>query len=560
MLKQLEIRHFAIIDHHKLDFQPGLTVITGETGAGKSILIDAVSLLLGDRASQDMIRSGADKATVSGCFEFFNDQIPSLLRQWNISLRKNELFISREITIQNKNTIRINDQLVSLQQLKSLAMLFADIHSQFDTQRLINPQTYLALLDGFQSELIGSYLSPYQQQLERYRASYHLYQTLVKEKEKLIAEKDRLTHQFQELDQSHLDPDEKDRLESDAKIMENYDKVYEHLNQVKNLFSEGHLLEHLYQIRTHLESIQSYSSEYQILSERVSDHYYELDDIRASIDDECQKLNFDPAVLDQIHERLYALMRLEEKYQRPIAELCALRDELAQLLEKAESVDDDINQAKQVVDADFQATLKSGQALSRVRKEIASRIETELVQLLKELALENIQFSIRLTSMDPKAVTDAACFADDGIDQIDFFISPNVGEVLKPLSKTASGGEMGRIMLGLKTLFIRQQHLSTMIFDEIDTGISGQVARQIGRKLQDIALSCQVLSITHIPQVVAKGHQHLHVEKVEVEGRTIALAKYCDFEERVLEIARMISGVNPSPSAIESAKELLLNP
>ncbi|MDD3113171.1 MAG: AAA family ATPase, partial [Candidatus Izemoplasmatales bacterium] len=142
MLKQLEIRHFAIIDHLKLDFQPGLTVITGETGAGKSILIDAVSLLLGDRASQDMIRSGADKATVSGCFEFFNDQIPSLLRQWNIPLRKNELFISREITIQNKNTIRINDQLVSLQQLKSLAMLFADIHSQFDSQRLINPQTY----------------------------------------------------------------------------------------------------------------------------------------------------------------------------------------------------------------------------------------------------------------------------------------------------------------------------------------------------------------------------------------------------------------------------------
>lgn len=559
MLKQLEIRHFAIIDQIKLDFQPGLTVITGETGAGKSILIDAISLLLGDRASQDMIRSGAEKATISGLFLFNNEQIPSLLREWNIPFADHELLITREITIQKQNTIRINQQAVSLQQLKTLAMLFADIHSQFDTQRLINPQTYLALLDGFQPELIDAYLAPYRQDFQNFQASLLRVQTLTTQKEKLTVEKERMVYQFQELEQSNLDPEEKDRLESEAKILENFDKVFEHLNLVKALFSEGELLPQLYQIRTHLESLQSVASDYRILSERVTNHYYELDDIRSVIDEECRKLNFDPSILDQIHERLYELLRLEEKYHRSIPELCAFRDELKTLLERADNVDAEIRQAQQAAEAAFQAVKKSGLSLSRIRKEIALRIETELMQLLQELALENIQFSIRFSLTDPAAIQDSTCFHEDGIDQIDFYISPNLGEPQKPLAKTASGGEMGRIMLGLKTLFIRQQHLSTMIFDEIDTGISGQVARQIGRKLQDIAKTCQVLSITHIPQVVARGQQHLHVEKMEVEGRTLAKARYCDFEERIQVIAQMISGSNPSSSAIESAKELLLS-
>jgi DNA repair protein RecN (Recombination protein N) len=560
MLKQLAIDNFAIIEHIKLDFQPGLTVITGETGAGKSILIDAISLLLGDRASQEMIRSGADRANVSGLFAYSHEQIPSLLRQWGIPFQGQEIAIEREITLQNKNVIRVNQQVISLQQLKSLAVLIADIHSQFDTQRLINPQTYLELLDGYQPQLIRDYLDHYQTLLARFRESNHHYQTLVQKKAKMDAERDRLSEQYRDLDASHLDPEEMDRLSSEAKIMENYDKVYDHLSQVKSLFSDERLLENIYQIRSHIDCLQPLSADYVQLHEKISDHYYELDDIRGQIDDLCRELNYDPMRLDQIHERLFHLSRIQEKYQLSIAECCQLRDDLKELLQENDHVDEQIRIALEQTEELFSKTIESGQMLSRVRREVAQRIESELKQLLAELALPNTNFAIRFDSRTPQDLSQESAFLPSGLDQIDFFLSTNIGEPLKPLAKTASGGEMGRIMLGLKTLFIRQQQLSTMVFDEIDTGISGKVARQIGRKLLDIASACQVLSITHIPQVVAKGNHHLHVEKVEIAGRTLARARYLDFDDRVTEIARMISDSLPSPAAIQSAKELLMSP
>ncbi|MFH0992805.1 MAG: DNA repair protein RecN [bacterium] len=559
MLERLSVSNFAIIDRVDLSFRPGMTVLTGETGAGKSLLIDAISLIAGDRANQEMIRSGADKAEIEAVFTFEDDKLINLLNQYKIDHADRRLSIRREITVQNRNVIRINDQNVSLQQLKEIASHLVDVHTQFDNQRLIDPANYLDLIDGFKPDVSQRFCHAYLESLAPYRDALRSFRELRRMKTDLADKLDLYRHQIAELDRLNLRAGEEKELAEESAVLANFDKINASLQEVNRLFTETDTLSGLYGAASELERLTLYGEDLAAFHAKVKDAYYELDDIATEIKRKIRDLNFDADRFASVEARIDAIADLTSKYHRSVPELLEYREEIASAVEKSDHFDDYLAAASNVLHKAFAACLAKAGEWTKVRKEIAARIERELKVVFAELALPGTAFSIVFHDLAPTDPEADDRFRDTGLDDIDFFVSTNLGEPLKPLAKTASGGEMSRIMLAFKTIFIKSQNLSTIVFDEIDTGISGIVARQIAAKIKAVSASCQVIAISHIPQVVAAATHQLHVVKREIAGRTIAEVAELDFDARVASIAEMLSGVKSSPSGTLAAKELLLN-
>ena len=558
MLKSLSVTNFAIIDHIDLNFVSGMTVITGETGAGKSLIIDAISLLLGDRASAEMIRHQADKAVIIGTFIIEDDILKSVLNGLKIEAFDNQITIRREINGQNKNTIKINDTPITLQQLKELSHHLADIHSQFDSQRLINPANYLELIDGFKTGMMASYMEKYHHFLEKYRTDYAKYQRLLNEHHELIEKTDLYRYQYKELTDLNLVLGEFDDLHSEATIMENFDKIHERLHTIKKLLRESGTLDNLYEVYSHFSTLTEMTGEFRADMDKTRDFYYELDDLEKTITKRLDSMNYDPQDLNRISERLSTLENIVKKYHKSIPDLIEYQEQLTRWIDQTDNYEVHLQSAVTELTEVYNKTLEAANDISAIRSQIANRIEKELSPVFVDLALPQTQFKIIINSKTPRNIFDNLAFLDNGIDQVEFMISTNVGEPLKPLSKTVSGGEMSRIMLAFKTIFIRSQKLETMIFDEIDTGISGLVARQIARKIKAISTSCQVISISHIPQVVAIASTHLKVWKQDDQKRTTAFVKELTYEERIQDLSEMISGDRVTDVGRQSAKELLL--
>ncbi|MDD3126491.1 MAG: DNA repair protein RecN [Candidatus Izemoplasmatales bacterium] len=558
MLKSLSVTNFAIIDHIDLNFVSGMTVITGETGAGKSLIIDAISLLLGDRASAEMIRHQADKAVIIGTFIIEDDILKSVLNGLKIEAFDNQITIRREINGQNKNTIKINDTPITLQQLKELSHHLADIHSQFDSQRLINPANYLELIDGFKTGMMASYMEKYHHFLEKYRTDYAKYQRLLNEHHELIEKTDLYRYQYKELTDLNLVLGEIDDLHSEATIMENFDKIHERLHTIKKLLRESGTIDNLYEVYSHFSTLTEMTGEFRADMDKTRDFYYELDDLEKTITKRLDSMNYDPQDLNRISERLSTLENIVKKYHKSIPDLIEYQEQLTRWIDQTDNYEVHLQSAVTELTEVYNKTLEAANDISAIRSQITNRIEKELSPVFVDLALPQTQFKIIINSKTPRNIFDNLAFLDNGIDQVEFMISTNVGEPLKPLSKTVSGGEMSRIMLAFKTIFIRSQKLETMIFDEIDTGISGLVARQIARKIKAISTSCQVISISHIPQVVAIASTHLKVWKQDDQKRTTAFVKELTYEERIQDLSEMISGDRVTDVGRQSAKELLL--
>ena len=559
MLKQLQVQHFAIIDDVRLSFESGMTVLTGETGAGKSILIDAILLVLGDRASTDMIRTGFLKASISALFTVENERVVEQLRRHRIDF-DDCILIEREITTQNKNTIKINQQVVTLSQLRDITRYLADVHSQFDTQRLIQPEWYLSLLDGFHPELIAARLEPYQQSLTIYQERIKEYHRFKKMKQELLDKKEVFDYQLKELTRLNLNIEEIDALRQEEKWMKNYDRIFRDLSIIHELFEEGNFLESFGLVKEQIESLSDSFQEFKTMKPTVVDAYYELLEFSKEVSRKMDSLNFDPNRLNEIQERLYEIDQIQKKYQKDLPELIEYRDTLLANADQSEHFDEHLNVLQKQVETAFHDVKKRGIDLQKVRQEVARRITIELHKIFQELVLPHTRFEVSFVPFDSVDIFNTSLFTNEGIDQIDFLISTNPGEPLKPLSKTVSGGEMSRIMLAFKTVFLQSQQVKTIVFDEIDTGISGSIAKQIAKKMRSIAFDVQVLSISHLPQVVAIAKHHLLIEKTTKDQRAVASARYLPFEERIQVIAEMISGTNPSTAALENAKELLINP
>jgi DNA repair protein RecN (Recombination protein N) len=558
MLKKLKIKQFAIIDDIELDFYQGMTVLTGETGAGKSILIDAISLLLGERADNQMIRSKSEEAIVEGVFEVVHPMLKQLLDYHDIEYQK-DITIQRKLSRDNQNVIKINDTRVPLKLINQISTYLADIHSQFDTTQLIHPEQYIRLIDDFRKEKVEQYKTHYQILLKAYREALKLYDDLKNKKSDTLKKLDLYQFQLKEISDLSLVKDELDELTEKVNVLNNIDQINYNLAESNAILNDQGILENIYHIKENLDALSRTSKDFKELSERINTVYYELEDINDEVENHREHLDYDPQELESMNERIHDLEKIQNKYQKSITELIEYQHQLEQMIEEIENYDDLIMERETAVIEAHQKLVEQANQLSLLRQTIAEKVSQEVIDTLKELEIKHADFKVTFETIDTSDAFQPQVFKENGIDQLDFLISTNKGEPLKSLAKTASGGEMSRVMLTFKTIFAKSQKVPTIIFDEIDTGISGFIAKKIGRKISETSKIAQVIAITHIPQVVAEGTHHLAIKKDIVDDYTKISVGYLSYEERIEEIASMMSAESISESAREMARQLLIH-
>lgn len=549
MLVTLNVKNFAIIDNIQVDFENGFTVLTGETGAGKSLIIDAISLLFGERASSDLIRYGEQKAIIEGVFSNYDSTIKSLLEDIGIEYNDNDfLLIKREIYLNVKSLCKINNQTVSLNQLKLISSYIGDIHSQLDTFGLINPKNYLSFLkDSF----IDEELMKYSNLLKNYNSLVLKAKKLEDEINENNLKKDYLEYQFNELEKANLNLEEENNLNNELKILSNSEKVKTLIYILKQTYTEKNLLDSIYESISILSKLSDYNKSFEDMKKIVEDAYYSLESISTDKLLNDNNYDFNEQRFNEINERLTLYSDLKRKYKKNINELIEYKNNIKNTLYSIENYDSTKAELEFEIKKIYDDLLSSATIISDRRKENANKLINDIKNHLDDLQLNNVKFEIQFK--------ENVGFTKDGIDEIDFMISFNKGEPLKPLSKVASGGELSRFMLALKTVLGDQLPMQIKIFDEIDSGVSGSIAYSIGKKLLTISKKSQVLCITHLPQVASVADNHFKIEKTTTNNKTYTLIKKLNYNERINEIANLLSNGNITENSLRYAEELLKN-
>ena len=553
MLVTLNVKNFAIIDNIQVDFNEGLTVLTGETGAGKSLIIDAISLLFGERASIDLVRHGETKATIEGLFSNYDNKIIELLNEFNIEYDENEfLVIKRELYQNGKSLCKINNQTVSLNQLKQISEFIGDIHSQMETFGLVNPKNYLSFL---KDEYIDNKLIEYNLQLKQYKKYLSELQKLENDIKENSMKEDYLKYQLNELEKANLDLEEESNLQKEMKVLSNSEKVKSLITNIKEIYNESDLLDKIYESISTLDKLSNYDESFKNMKNAVEEAYYNLEAISSDKLFHSASFDFNEDRFNEINDRLGLYSDLKRKYKKSIEELIKYRDDIKKDLENIGNYDLLKEELTNNVKISYNNTLLIANEIRNKRKEIALNLIKMMENHLLDLQLNNAKFEITFNEIDENNIV----FNKDGIDIIDFLVSFNKGEPLKPLSKTASGGELSRFMLALKTVLGDKLPMQTKIFDEIDSGVSGSIAYSIGKKLENIAVNSQVLCITHLPQVASIANNHYKISKGIIEDRTFTKVELLDSEKRIYEIANMLSNGKISDASLKYAEELLEN-
>ena len=557
MLKELKVNDFAIIYNIDVLFNNGMTAITGETGAGKSLLIDTLSLLCGDRADSDMIRFGASKATILGIFDT-NDIINDLLSKEGIKI-ENELSIYREIK-NNGNVIKINGCNTTLQTLKNISSHLISIHNQNDTMKLFSKDNYLSFIDPKNDDKFNDLYNKYLKELYKYNESLKTYNKILKGKEETLKEKDFYEYSYNEIKALNLYEDIDVDLNERISKLSNFDKIKNNLSEaLNNLDGEISSIDNIFLSSKALENIQSYDDKYLESKDKILDAYFNLIDIKDFIYKELNNLDYDEDELNSNVDLLDNINKIKNKYNKNVSELINYQNELELKIKMSENYDDLLKEKEEELKKNFNSLLNKANDLSSYRKNIAKDIEKGILKEAKDLDLSEIDFEIKFINNEPRDMFDNTLFSPNGIDIIDFYVSFNKGEPKLPLSKVISGGEASRMMLAFKSYFVDKEDINVMIFDEIDTGVSGVTARKIGQKIKEISKKCQVILITHLAQVAAISDYEKKISKSLNDGRTMTSVNDLSYDERVEEIAKMLSGDKISLYAIEHAKELLNN-
>ncbi len=551
MLKRLIIHNLAIFENVDVSFQDGFSVLLGETGAGKSLMIDSLSLLLGMRASSELIRSGESKASVTGYFSVERPELSAYLSKINVPINDDEIVVERLIGI-NKNAVKINSVPVSLNDLIKISKYLANIHSQFDFEKILNPENYLDIIDGFSFELSTRLKDEYTSLLNQYKEKKEEYNLLLEKKAKLEEARDFYEYQYGELKAADLKEGEEEEISSEISLLRNYDKIYS-LVQETNEIINGSFMDDFYRLSDNLAKLANYQKQYEESHEKIDERYYEIEDVLNSLKKEFRSLDYDPNRLNDLEQRDSDLSSLQRKYKKSIPELIAYRDELGTILGKNSSFEDSLEEKKEEMLQSLKETISKAKELTLLRKRNAKTIEKELTHSLKDLLLK-----VRFQILFRETKEDETSLKENGIDDVDFLIETNIGEGLKPLSKVISGGEASRIMLAFKALFIKANRIPTIIFDEIDTGISGETAQAVARKIKEISLTTQVISITHMPQVASLSDHPILISKTVKDGRTYSSVKELSLEEKIRQIAYLISGGKVTEKQLEYAKEMVL--
>ncbi len=552
MLLELSIKDFAIIEKLDASFRQGMTVLTGETGAGKSIIIDAVGLLAGGRGSVDFVRTGADKAVLQGVFDIAEiANTKTVLEELGIE-PTNDLVITRELLKTGRSVCRVNGTIVNLNSLKKIGQTLIDIHGQNEHQELMDSDKHLRLLEQFDYAAVADTKQRYQAAFKAYtKLNRRLNQSLKNEHE-WNQRVDMLQFQVDEIKAANLIEGEDEELEKRRDQLVNFQSISDALaTSFQVLESEEGVsaTDQIGNVMQEMQGIADYDEEYEQIADEVQNAYYSLEDVTNRVRSAIDSMEWNPAELDEVEQRLETIRQLKKKYGNSITEilkyLSRIENELAEMTGAGQNLDD----LAVEVEKRLQETKQLGTQLTNLRQKMALKLEQAVRDQLAGLYMEKTQFKVQFNS---KKVPEL-----DGLDNVEFLIQPNPGEDLKPLAKIASGGELSRIMLALKTIFARNEGVTSIIFDEVDTGVSGRVAQAIADKIHEISNHSQVLCISHLPQVAARADYQLHVAKKVVKGRTMTNLTALDDEGRVNEIAKMLAGVDLTELSLEHARELL---
>ena len=547
MLRLLHIENIAVIEQADILFEDGFNVMTGETGAGKSIVIDAISAILGERAYRDMIRTGCGKASVRAVF----DRVPEL--KWfaeNDVPYEDELTVQREIYLDGKNVCRVNGLPVSVGVLKKLGLQLINIHGQHDSAALFDENYHLSFLDSFACN---------EALLEAYRQKYQSLQALRREMERLSMDEseklrrmETLKYQIEEISRAALKAGEDETLEARRKLLQNAEKLSDGLEEASLCLNGGEdsdgAASLLAQAERALAKLTRFDESLTALHDTVADLMYQVQDAAEQASDRIYAMSYSADELERIEERLDIIHRLRRKYGATCEDILSYLDRAKAELDEIEFADEKMEQLRKKEKAALREAMDAAMALRESRKQAAAGLAERVLKELADLDMKKVRFSCEFTETELSPL---------GADAVAFYMSANLGEALKPLNKVASGGELARIMLALKNVLAERDHVPTLIFDEVDTGVSGRAAQHVAEKLKSVSKSKQVLCVTHLPQLAALADTHLLIAKAEHDGRTFTTVTPLDFEGRKRELARIIGGATITQTTLQSAAEML---
>ena len=554
MLVELDIKNFAIIKALKVRFQEHMTVLIGETGAGKSIIIDAVSLLMGGRSQKEMVRSGEKKAVITGLFEIDNQaaKITELCEQYGLPISDGQLVISRELAVKGRNVVRINGQLTTINVLRELGYYLVDIHGQNDQQILMDQDRQIDLVDNYAPEQFKKELAEYQANFATWEKLSDRLNHLQSDAQELAQKQDILTFQSEELSSANLtDPTEDEQLEEEYNELSNYQKIVDTANYLMQLYDDDeHGLETLLgNAQSAANELGEYGAKFKDIAKTIDDGVFALSDARSELSNVLDEIDFDEERYQYVTSRLDLLNSLKKKYGPTLQDVFAFYEKVQKELSQYETGGlDEEKLQKEVAQVESKLT-EEAKKLHQMREKVANTLEEKIKQELKDLYMAKARFAIDISTTKG--------FTKKGTDEVVFLIAPNPGEDLMPLVKIVSGGEQSRLILALKAIFSRVEPVGTMIFDEIDTGVSGRVSAAIGKKLHSIGQNKQVIAITHSPQVAAASDQKYLVAKEVKDGATYTQIGPLTQEETVTAIAEMMAGSDVTQAAKQNAKDLM---
>lgn len=555
MLISLSIENYALISH--LEFQPGqgLTVITGETGAGKSIIMGALGLILGQRADAKAVRTGAVKCVIEAAFDISAYGLEDYFHQNDLEYDAHSTIIRREIYATGKSRAFVNDIPVQLQMLRELGSHLIDIHSQH--------QNLLLGQDAFQLSVIDA-LAHNQYELGQYRSIYKALtqvqrqiRELRDEASRSAQEADYLRYQYEQLDDAQLEEDEQEGLEAELERLNHAEEIKSGLYGIYESLdgSEGGILSELRDMSRRASELRRIYPEISEIAERIESDFIDLKDIAGDVEGQAEDISFDPQRFEQVEERLGLIYSLQKKHGvSTVAELISLRDELQGRMERIDNSDEEIRQLEKQEKELLKSISQCAAALTATRRQAAAQLQEALLQKVSYLGMPNLRFE---ASISPAGSTPQSSYTPTGADRIEFLFSANKNQALRPAGEVASGGEISRLMLGIKSLVASARTLPTIIFDEIDTGVSGDIADRMGQVMKELSSHLQVLTITHLPQVAGKGDRHFLVYKADTDADTQTHIQQLSDEQRLHEVARMLSGSNITPEALANARTLI---
>jgi DNA repair protein RecN (Recombination protein N) len=563
MLLELNIRNFAVIKQTSVSFGRGLTILTGETGAGKSILIDAISMLLGGRGSADYVRYGCKKAEIEGLFEFEPDApVLAMLKEMGVEAEENMLIIRRELGSNGKTICRINGQMVTLSMLREIAPWLITIHGQHEHQSLMQGEQHINWLDAFGDEKIAPAFREFSKLYTQYQQLRSELNYISSNEREMVQRMDMLRFQLQEIVGANLKPLEDEELLKEKKRLAAGEKLVHSLEDAyRSLVGEQRGIDWVSNAMSHLESVLQYDEELKDTHQMVENAFYQLEEAARLVRSYRDTIEFDPERLMQIESRLDEINRLKRKYGLSVDEIleygASIEDELDHMENRETRIEELQKKVKEIsLDLAVEAM-----ELSQIRKQIAAELSAAIEQELKDLHMSRARFEIAVHQQEDENGVEVdghrVRVTAKGIDTVEFLIAPNPGEPLRPVSKIASGGELSRIMLAMKTILADAENIDTMIFDEVDTGVSGRAAQAIAEKLVRVSRKRQVLSITHLPQVASMADMHLRIEKHMNEEETETKVTALSYDERVIELARMLGGAQVTETTKNNARELL---